>query len=361
MKGFFTSRAYRSVLGLLVIALVVGGIGAQASGVLNSPSGGYLVCVNSKTKVITHPGKSSCPKGSKKLVLGAKGATGATGLSGAAGISGTDGAAGKDGKTLWNGVKDPESTWGAPGDMFINSVTKTLFGPKNLDGTWPVGVSMVGPAGATGATGLTGAQGPGGASGGSGPAGATGPAGAAGSSGIAITQLSICGASGTSLCKVGVQGPGGGTIFFVDYYDIYAGFNYLEAAPTSCESASKIWSSSETAVTATRGWAARAVGAGQANTTAIKAVFIGDNSTNNAAYFATSCSAGGKSDWFLGSIGEMKLMYDNLQGVGGFVGYNYWSSTESATDSAWYQPFDYGYQDYNGKNRTYNVRPVRAF
>ena len=54
MIGFFTSRPNRPVLGLLVIALVVGGVGAQASGVLNSPSGGYLVCVNSKTKVVTH-------------------------------------------------------------------------------------------------------------------------------------------------------------------------------------------------------------------------------------------------------------------------------------------------------------------
>jgi hypothetical protein len=160
---------------------------------------------------------------------------------------------------------------------------------------------------------------------------------------------------------VGVQGPGGGTIFFVDYYDIYAGFNYLEAAPTSCESASKTWSSANTAVIAAQGWAARAVGAGQANTTAIKAVFTGDNTTNNAAYFATSCSAGGKSDWFLGSLGEMKLMYDNLQGAGGFVGYNYWSSTEKATDGAWYQTFDYGWQDYNGKNRILDVRPVRVF
>ena len=101
----------------------------------------------------------------------------------------------------------------------------------------------------------------------------------------------------------------------------------MEAAPTSCE-AQRTWSSANTDVTAATSWAGRAVGAGQANTAAIKAVFTGDTSTNNAAYFATSCSAGGKSDWFLGSLGEMKLMYDNLQGVGGFVESNYWSSTE---------------------------------
>ncbi len=354
------SRNKSSVF-LLVLALIVGGVGAQAAGLLNTSSGGYLVCVNSKTKVVTHPGTSSCPKGSKKLVLGAQGPTGPIGLTGATGLSGKDGAAGKDGKTLWNGVKDPESTWGAPGDMFINSVTKTLFGPKNLDGTWPVGVSMIGPAGERGPIGLTGATGP------QGPGGGSGPAGPAGSNAtIAITELFVCdgpdvGTVADEKCKIGMTGPGGGTIFFVDYNDIYPTFNYLEAAPSSCESASKTWSSLNTDVTAARGWAARAVGAGQANTAAIKAVFTADNSGNNAAYFATSCSAGGKSDWFLGSLGEMKLMYDNLLGVGGFVVDTYWSSTEIATGIAWGQYFYDGNQYDYDKDNTYSVRPVRAF
>ena len=341
------SRNKSSVF-LLVLALIVGGVGAQATGLLNTASGGYLVCVNSSTKVVTHPGTSSCPKGSKKLILGAQGPAGTNGLTGAAGLPGRDGTDGKDGKTLWNGVKDPESTWGAPGDMFINSVTKTLFGPKDLTTGWPAGVSMVGPAGP---------QGPAGANGGSGPAG---PTGATGPSALKITEQSICGADGTSLCKIGAIGPGGGLIFFVDYNDQYAGFNYLEAAPSSCE-ASKAWSSANTAVTAVSGWAARAVGAGPANTTAIKAVFTTDTSTNNAAYFATSCNAGGKSDWFLGSLGEMKLMYDNLQGLGGFVEFVYWSSSEDSEDTARYQDFNTGFQGSGYKDAPYYVRPVRAF
>ena len=277
---------------LLVLALIVGGVGAQAAGVLNSPSGGYLVCVNSKTNVVTYPGTSDCSKGSKKLVLGAQGVAGTNGLTGAAGLSG------KDGKTLWNGVKDPESTWGAPGDMFINSVTKTLFGPKDLTTGWPVGVSMVGPAGATGPSALK------------------------------ITEQYICGAGGTSLCKIGAIGPGGGLIFFVDYNDQYAGFNYLEAAPSSCE-ARKPWSSDTThSLVAVKGWAARAVGSGQANTTAMLAngatSYVGD--TSGAASYANALANGvpggcvtSKDDWFLGSLGEMKLMHENLQGLGGFV------------------------------------------
>ena len=182
---------------ILSLTLIMAGISAQAAGILNSESGGYLVCVNSKTKVITHPGKTTCPKGSKKLVLGAQGSPGITGAIGLSGKDGRNGADGKDGKTLWNGVKDPENSWGAPGDMFINSVTKTLFGPKDLTNGWPTGVSMVGPQGERGLIGLTGAmgpQGPGG-SGPTGPAGATGPAGTNGTNGSIVTLT--CAQGGT--------------------------------------------------------------------------------------------------------------------------------------------------------------------
>jgi len=366
------SRNKSSVF-LLVLALIVGGVGAQATGLLNTKSGGYLVCVNSKTKIVTHPGASSCPKGSKKLVLGAQGAAGTNGLTGAAGLSGKDGIDGEDGKTLWNGVKDPESTWGAPGDMFINSVTKTLFGPKDLTTGWPAGVSMVGPAGAAGPAGATGAQGPAGASGGSGPAGAAGANGT--NATIAITELSVCdgtdaGTVADEKCKIGMTGPGGGLIFFVDYYDQYVGFNYLEAAPKLCE-AQKAWSSDTShSLLAVNGWAGRAVGAGQANTTAMLASgatdYVGD--TSGAAYYASILASGvpvgcvtSKDDWFLGSLGEMKLMYDNLQGLGGFVDNVYWSSSVLYGANAWTQYFSVGNQDTNGKTNPNYVRPVRAF
>lgn len=360
----------KSSLFLLVLALIVSGVGAQATGLLNTASGGYLVCVNSATKVVTHPGKSTCPKGYKKLVLGAQGAAGVNGLTGAAGLSGKDGADGKDGKTLWNGVKDPESSWGAPGDMFINSVTKTLFGPKDLITGWPAGVIMVGATGATGLTGLTGAQGPGGASG---PAGAAGAAGT--NATIAITELSVCdgpdvGTVADEKCKIGMTGPGGGIIFFVDYNDQYVGFNYLEAAPASCE-ASKAWSSDTlNSLDAVNGWAARAVGSGQANTTAMLAngatSYVGD--TSGAASYANALANGvpggcvtSKDDWFLGSLGEMKLMYDNLQGVGGFVDSFYWSSSETNALYAWIQAFSLGSQYSGLKSTNAYVRPVRAF
>ncbi len=465
-----------AVLLSLVVALGITMVGAQATGILNTPRGGYLVCVNSKTKVVTHPGTSRCPKGSKKLILGAKGAAGANGLSGAAGLSGKDGADGKDGNTLWNGVKDPESGWGAPGDMFINVVTQTLFGPKDLITGWPTGVSMVGPTGAnglsgaaglsgkdgadgkdgktlwngvkepesgwgapgdmfinavtqtlfgpkdlitgwptgvsmvgpigpigpTGATGATGpigpigpigATGPTGATGLSGPSGGTGAtgatgltgaqgpsgaAGATGASGSKISESSICGADGTSLCKIGAIGPGGGVIFFVDYFDQYLGFNYLEAAPQGWGNGIRVnqgglrtevtgtatldplmsWCSDLTTLLNLNLWTHSGVGKGATNTSTADTTCAG-----GAIQAAADYAGGSKTDWFLPSIGEAMLMYANLRqaGVGGFVVDRYWSSSEVSDGQAWSQHFGGGIQYETEKDLAYYVRPIRSF
>jgi hypothetical protein len=111
------------------------------------------------------------------------------------------------------------------------------------------------------------------------------------------------------------------------------------------------------------GWAARAVGAGKANSAAM----IADGATSyladisGAAFFAETSTCGTKTDWFLGSLGEMKLMYDNLQGVGGFDSVFYWSSSESRVGYALAQEFDAGNQFNDIKGDGLRVRPVRAF
>jgi hypothetical protein len=245
--------------------------------------------------------------------------------------------------------------------MFINSVTKTLFGPKDLDETWPVGVSMVGPKGDQGPMGLTGAAGP---SGGSGPAG---PAGANGTNAtIAITELFVCdgpdaGTVANEKCKIGMTGPGGGLIFFVDYNDEYAQFNYFEVAPISCEGSLKSWSSAPTSIPAVSGWAARAVGSGKANTAAILAALTPDGAP--AAAWANASTCGGKSDWFLGSIGEMNLVYKSLLGRGDFVDQDYWTSCEYDLGYAWYNALNSInlFTEISEKDVTFSVRPIRAF
>ena len=412
LKSLISFSNNRSSVFLLVLALIVGGVGAQATGLLNTKSGGYLVCVNSATKIVTHPGTSKCPKGSKKLILGAQGAAGAIGLTGAAGLSGRDGIDGVNGKTLWNGTIDPLDQWGAAGDFYINYVSKTLFGPKSYNQSWPAGVSLVGPKGdqgligLTGAkgdqgpiglTGATGAQGPSGGSGPAGATGATGPAGAASAGGSKITELSICGADGTSLCTIGSQGPGGGLIFFVDYFDQYADFNYLEAAPTDglfaagaatgpwstthpgCGELSNltcwdnsIYTETDTALATIKGLH-RGLGGGQAATNAIIAKHSGVALDLFAAgvadsYTAPSFNGVTKSDYYLPTKDEIELMHKNLNsvGVGGFVAYHYWSSSEAFATNAWNQNFLSGTLTSNRKglsnNSTdYHVRPVRAF
>jgi hypothetical protein len=221
----------------------------------------------------------------------------------------------------------------------------------------------------------TGETGPAGSAGPAGPAGSAGPAGPAGSAGTTSSGGSGGGASApvatgmnciATKCtyKIGDTGPGGGHIFFVDYNDQYTGFDYLEAAPLLCEGPPIAWSSNTAnSLVAVNGWAARAVGAGKANSAAMIAngatSYTAD--TSGAASFAEASTCGSKDDWFLGSLGEMKLMYDNLQGVGGFAAGGYWSSSEYDAYYAWAQFFSNGNQNYNSKTNAGYVRPVRAF
>jgi hypothetical protein len=170
-------------------ALLFIGVAANAAGTAKDYHRYHVICVDLQTKKLTYGGDANnagCETPSFTVVsssgLAAAALKGSNGLNGKDGINGKNGVDGKDGKTLWNGIKDPEITWGAAGDMYINATTQTLFGPKNLDGSWPVGVSMVGPRGNQGLIGLTGPAGPQGP-GGSGPSGATGAAGPAGTNG----------------------------------------------------------------------------------------------------------------------------------------------------------------------------------
>jgi len=137
---------------------------------------------------------------------GATGLTGATGPQGIQGVAGTNGLNGTNGTAVLNGNTNPTAGTGVNGDFYINTATNTLFGPK-ANGTWPAGVSMVGPQGAQGIQGLTGATGPIGLTGLTGPTGATGPIGLTGPAGVAGPQgiQGIAGTNGTN----GINGTNG--------------------------------------------------------------------------------------------------------------------------------------------------------
>jgi hypothetical protein len=199
-----------------------------------------------------------------------------------------------------------------------------------------------------------------------GDTGPIGPQGPAGTNGSSFSYSMTCGVSGTDACKIGSVGPGGGWIFFVDYNNQYS-FNYLEAAPTDiipdvpwCVGAGATNSIYTPAPSVSEYWALKGVGQGAANTVAMKSMC-----TSGAAYSASTYTNNGKSDWFLPSLGEMKLMYDNLleAGVGGFANSAYWSSTEGDSVRAWVQHFINGNQLSANKTNTIpvTVRAVRAF
>ena len=323
MISFFKSRSYshRSagvflLVGVLAGVTVGGGVGVIAA----TSTKTVTVCANKKTNVLRYAKNGKCEKTETKVVLNQ---------------SGTDGATGAKGDTGATGAKGDTGATGAKGDT-----------------------------GATGAKGDTGAAGTNGTNG----TNAT----------VAITQLSICGVGGTSLCKVGVVGPGGGLIFFVDYNDQYAGLNYLEAAPVGWGNGVTVneggltgettgsstvdplmkWCSNTSSLLGLNAWSNSAVGAGASNTSTADTTCAG-----GAIQAASDYAGGSKSDWFLPSVGEAMLMYTNLRqvGVGGFASDGYWSSSESSAYYAWYQFFANGGQHVNDKSNAYYVRPVRAF
>jgi hypothetical protein len=91
-----------------------------------------------------------------------------------------------------NGTTLPTSAIGVNGDFYINTATNTLYGPK-ASGSWPAGVSLVGPQGVQGVQGLQGPQGIQGPQGLQGPTGATGPAGTAASGGAYMIKYTSSG------------------------------------------------------------------------------------------------------------------------------------------------------------------------
>ena len=318
-------------------ALLFVGVSAQASGFLNTPAGGYLVCVDNKTGAVTHPGTSKCKKGQKRLILGAQGPAGAAGANGQDGLVGASGLPGNNGNTLWTGNGEPSSSLGIPGDSYLDLVGKKIHAPKAIDGTWPIGISIVGPQGP---------QGPGG----SGPAGPAGSQGPAGISAPVVTGTNCIGTKCTY--KIGDTGPGGGIIFFVDYHDIYPDFKYLEASNFEpCldgENYYVPWTSDldsqEVVHFPTALENAWRVGSGPANTAAILETITADDSpgiyyigdVSGAAAFANNFDCDGKTDWFLGSLGEMKLLMEaSLEvDIENATAETYWTSTGAGYDLA---------------------------
>jgi len=229
--------------------------------------------------------------------------------------------------------------------------------------------------------------------------GAKGDTGAPGiNATLAMKQLSVCDGIdadilANELCKIGMTGPGGGLIFFIDYNDEYPVYDYLEAAPSDGVFASGaafgVWSTStphcgtlqnadcelksiyavaeDTAAMGSQRGSDRGLFGGKAATLAIVARHDAGSVAKNlyAAGVADEYTANGKSDWWLPSIDELQKMQENIadRGIGGFCYCFHWSSSE------WYEHLVWGQYFFNRTPKndgvkgpgTAAVRPVRAF
>ncbi|CAB4571777.1 unannotated protein [freshwater metagenome] len=244
-----------------------------------------------------------------------------------------------------------------------------------------------------------------------GPQGLPGSAGIKGDAGIdgrnyavKISELRTCGDDGATLCAVGVKGPGGGLIFFVDYDNQYPDFDYLEAAPSNAEF---VDGSDEGTAPDTRGpWAiglpivcrpeseepcstdsifsgtredeviaevnARGIFAGKATSQLIISKHPGQQKNGYAAgvadeYVSPVFRGETKSDWFLPSAGAMALIQVNLieNGLGNFsiTSDGYWTSSPMGA----FPQMAFSWDTYQGQRNLvpvseFNpVRPMRAF
>jgi hypothetical protein len=254
------------------------------------------------------------------------------------------------------------------GKCATTTETKVLLNQSGTDGA----------AGAKGDTGAAGAKGD------TGVAGALSPTG--------FTARSVCGPNGTTLCAVGVQGPGGGTIVYVDSTNEMPMYDYLEVAPGDASSG-LAWSTSIAKCQATadancQRWflsdAATALGyialgTGRAATAAIVARHDagGVAKTDYAAGVADAYTTATASDWFLPSKDELNEVCKYARNTGqdpgasnvctggtlrsGFAADVYWTTSERGPDQTMMQLFTTGFQTFYEKTYPGNVRPVRAF
>ncbi len=142
---------------------------------------------------------------------------------------------------------------------------------------------------------------------------------------------------------------GGGIIFYLDGSKRHG----LIAAKN--DQATVEWSTLSTAINA----GGIAFGTGQLNTSTIVSI-LGNG--NYAAILCDQLVLDGFSDWFLPSRDELNYLYSQKPIVGGFADEYYWSSTETAEDTAWGQLFSNGFQNSSlAKSNQLKIRAIRSF
>jgi len=165
---------------------------------------------------------------------------------------------------------------------------------------------------------------------------------------------------------IGATGPGGGKVFITPSTAGNSTGKYFEIAPYEWNTGAdptRTWAQStpvnyqSTAVTGADG---TAIGTGYQNTLDIIAQGNSTTSTSAAA-LAQSYAGGGQTDWFLASKDELYQVYVNRASLGTFTSNYYWSSSENSSIYAYFQGITNGAVQWDAKNNTFYVRPVRSF
>lgn len=156
---------------------------------------------------------------------------------------------------------------------------------------------------------------------------------------------------------------GGGVIFHL--WKDNAGVEHGLIVALTDQSTSRAWSN---VTSAAIGTSAQSSWDGLSNSNSI----VGQaGHTSSAAKLCLDLVSGGQSDWYLPSIKELNMLWNNyytvtralsqISGATQLSNSAYWSSSEEYDDSAWLFGFDYGGTTYGYKFGTYCVRAVRAF
>ena len=275
-----------------------------------------------------------------------KGPTGATGPQGLAGAQGTQGPAGPTGATGPQGAAGPTGLTGATGPAGATGLQGVagVAGPQGVAG--PTGTQ--GPAGATGPAGVAGPQGvagPTGATGAQGPTGATGPAGV-----------------GSFTHYLG-EAFGGGVIYHL--WKDNLGQEHGLIVDINDLSLNETWSN----ITGNQVGSAQSTWNGLGNSNAIVAQ---PGHVSSAASLCLNSTNGGQTDWYLPSIDELSVLWQNrfivnksLSSVGGSaplpITGTLWSSTEWNYMYAWMFGFTDASSSFAIKTNAMSVRAVRTF
>jgi hypothetical protein len=180
---------------------------------------------------------------------------------------------------------------------------------------------------------------------------------------VPITATDFADAYESARYSVGDTGPAGGIIFFVkgNFSD---GWRYLEAAPSDMNVPLPWGFLEDGGYWPDAPGTEPGLGNGKHNTELLDNAGAETKVGWTAAQVCITLEHNGFNDWYLPSRDELNLLFHVLakNSIGAFSDAAYWTSTQSARGSAWYQTFNNGRLYPNGLiTDALYVRPIRSF